>query len=1095
MSVKTIILPVLLVLFAINAIGQKNLQPQSSIEILSEMYKESEQKNYEKSIVLLKKISVNDTNYVVAQKQLAQCYLYTEKYQDAASILESLLKYQSAFGSRASVYSSLGIAYTKLDQVDKAIEILNQGISEYPKSQYLYYAKATAYEQKKDFQSALDNYKLAANANIGHHGSHLQLGLYAAREGKYTEALLSFMTCLFLEANGSQSASIISTMESISNGSYNPEPKNLVFSEDGDEFEDLNLLIVNKIALQSKYKTKFTISTAYAKQMHLILSTIEYKKDDVGFWNQTYVSLYKDIYNKGLLDPMILYSLQAVQVEETQKKVASKKSIIEKFIKEGATIWSTNTQKQFIEFEGTQQHVYVIPKTGYTLVGKIDETTNTMKGRWYGYYTQGNLQFATDLNSKGEKNGEYKEYDNFTRNLIEISEYKDNKQNGQQRSYYPSGELKQILNFKDGLLVDTVYNYFRGGQIEDKIPVMNNERNGLTTNYYKNGVLRIALTYLNGEPDGEYKAYHANNQLEAEMTFTKGILNGTKKTYYADGQLEKEVNFSNDLENGPFKEYYPNGQLEDEGTQANGIYVGQKKQYYSNGLVFSNGVYDENGKENGSIDKFDSEGKKYITFNFKKGNLEKIEVFDKSGAVIKTINESGKKIKYENYHQTRNLYCEGEYVDGIPSGVWKYYDNYGVLEKTEKYKNGKLQDSVIGYHPNGNVSFISTYKDGLKDGIYLSYNLFGVLTQEGRYLNNNEVNDWYSYYPDGTLEEEYAFKNGERHGYQNNYAPNGKLTSYDIFSDGIIISSVYLDTNGNERNRFGQMNGDIELSDNTNTFTRFTSHYNSGTIDGITKWYNPGNILVTEGKNVNGEKEGVWKFHDDEGVLYKVVEYQNGEYHGKYTQYYKSGKVKQEANYKFGLANGKIIYYYDNGNKESEFDYIDDLKHGKMITYGYDGSVQQYRYYDRGVLLSYSYLDKTGKEIEPIPIKKEETSFTVYYQNGKKSVVQKRVQGLIHGQYLEYYSDGTIYTDANYYYGDYSGPYTNFYPSGKKQMECNYVNDEVDGVLTNYHPNGNIKDTTEYIFGTKHGEQKIYSESGKLLKTNIFYDGTMVKSF
>lgn len=1092
---KIIVFSTLLIVLSFNSVGQKNLQSKTSVEIFQEMYKVYEDKKFEEAIVLMKKISVNDTNYIAAQRQLSQCYLSTEQYQEAVETLEDILDYQSAFEDRASIYSSLGFAYTKLGKIDRALEILNKGIIEYPKSQYLYYAKATAYEANNDFQSALDNFKLAVQANIGYHGAHLQLGLYAAREGNYTEALLSFMTCILIDSNGEQANSIVSEMENIANGSYDPEPKNIILSKTGDDFEDLNLLIVNKIALQAKYKTKFTIPTSYAEQLHLILATIKYDKDDEGFWNQTYVQMFKDIDNKNLLDAMILFSLRSVQNEDIQKKVSSKKSVLEKFVASAGTIWAENMQRQYIDFEGKKQHVYVISNNGSNLVGKINDKTGKMYGNWYSYYEQGNLQFETELNNEGEKHGTFKEYDVFTRNLIQQAEYKNNKKSGENRTYYTSGELEQVLMYKEGIAYDTLFNYYRGGQLSDKISVKNDQRSGLTTEFYKNGIIKGTGNYKEGLPDGVFKTYHPNNKLDTEMTITNGVLNGTKKTHYSDGQLQAEVNFINDLEDGPFKSYYPNGQLEEEGMMSKGKNVGQKKQYYSNGLISAIAQYDENGKENGSIEKFDSEGKKYITFTFKKGDLEKIELFDKSGATIKTINKSGKKIKYENYYPTRTLNIEGEYNDGIASGVWKYYDNYGVLEKIEKYKNGRLQDSVIGYHPNGKIRFISEYKDGSENGIYLSYNQFGILKQEGRYLEDNPVNDWYTYYPDGSLEEEYAFKNGQRHGYQNNYAPNGKLTSYDIFSNGIIISSVYLDTNGAERARFGQMNGEIKLTDHTNSFVRFFGNYNSGTIEGNTKWYNPNNVLITEGNNVDGEREGLWKYYDQDGSLLKSIEYQSDQFHGNYITFYKNGKLKQEANYKYGDAQGLITNYYDNGNKESEITYLDDEKHGKMITYGYDGSVQQYRYYDRGVLLSYSYLDKTGKEIQPVPVSKEETTFSVYYQNGNKAVNQSRVQGLIHGEYKEYYPNGIMQLDSRYYYGDLTGPYTSYFPSGKKKVECNYLNDELEGVFTEYHANGNVKETITYRVGLMHGENKVYSETGKLIKTYLFYDGEMVKVY
>lgn len=1091
---KTHILTLLFVSAIGFSFGQKNLQSKSSLELYQEAYAAYEEENYDESIELFQKISINDTNYVIAQKQLAQAYISSKNYQEAVDILEKLLNYESAYESRATVYSTLGVAYSELKEFDKSIEVLNKGISEYPKSQYLYFARARAYEKNENFQEALENYKLAVQANITHHASHVQLGLYAASEGNYSEALMSFMTCILLDPNGSQAASIVSFMEEIANGSHNPEPKGIDLSVNGDDFEDLNLLVVNKIALQSKYKTKFSIPTAYAKQLHLISSTIKYDKNDEGFWNQTYVRLYKELFDKGLLDPMIVFSLQSVENTDTRKKVASKRGLIDKFLKEANPIWTSNSQKQFVEFEGEKQHVLVVNQGSIRIYGLLNDKESSLVGNLYAYYDQGNLQLETELDNEGMKNGVFKKYDYFTRNLIEYSEYKNNELHGAQKFYYTSGELEQTRTYKNGKMVDTVYNYYRGGQLADKIAVNNDMRDGASTTFFENGTLESVTNYKEGTINGDHKSYHTNGQIQTELTVKDGLLEGVKKGYYPNGQLEYEESFTADKLNGAYKHYHANGQLEETGNYLNGDITGETKEYFSNGTLYSIGQYDENGKKNGLIENFDSEGKKYIAFSFKKGNLEKVEVFDKSGAVIKTINKSGKKIKYENYYPTRNLFCEGEYVDGIAEGTWKYYDDYGVLNKVEKYKAGKLQDSVIGYYPNGKISFITMYKDGLADGMYLKYSIFGELLQEGRYSKDEPVNDWYSYYPDGTLEEEYAFKNGIRHGYQNNYAVNGKLSSYDLYSDGIIISTVYLDTNGVERARFGQMNGDIELVDPTNSYTRFYGHYNSGEIDGVTKWYDAEKNLITEGMNVNGEREGIWKYYEN-NVIIKTIEYQNGEVHGKLIDFYPNGKKRSEGNYQYGSRQGMTTFYFENGNKESEFNYLDDKRHGKVITYGNDGSIQQYRYYDRGVLLSYSYLDKTGKEIEPVKFQKGETSFTVYYQSGKKSVEQSRYHGLIHGKYIEYYPNGNTYIHGNYYFGDLHGLYTTYFANGKKHTEVTYVNDEMEGTLTIYYETGKVKETMEYRLGTLHGEHKKYSPDGKLTKTYLYYDGEMVKAF
>lgn len=1076
---------------ALFSFGQKMLQPKSSIEILIKGFQEMEKENYDEAEAQFKLISVNDTNYVVAQKELAITYMASDRHQEAVDILEDLLIYQSKFKDRANVYTLLGQAYDGLEQYDKSLATYNKGIEEYPKNHLLYYSKAGSLEKQEKYQEALENYKLSAQANMNHHSSHLQLGLYAAREGHFAEAMLSFMTCLLTEPNGDKSSSIVSFLEEMADGSYTPEKRNVNLSYKGDDFEDLNLLIINKIALQSKYKVKLSIPTAYARQLHLILSTVDYNKNDEGYWHQMYLPMYTQIFDAGLLDAMSVYSLQSIQNPNIQKKVAAKKSLVEKFLKEGTSMWSDNILNQYMEFEGSKKHVIVVYQKAGLIVGQMNDSQQ-MIGNWYYYYPQGNVRLKVQMNNSGKKHGIYQVWDEFTRNMIEEEEYDNDMLTGTQKFFYASGELSQTRTYKNGEMVDTVFNYYRGGQISSKIPVNENGRHGLTTTYYQNGTLKSEVMYVDGLADGKYVTYHRNGQKEMEMMLEKDILNGTKKAWYPNGQLQYEYTYKNDTQDGPYETYHVNGNLEEEGTMLAGKYNGTTTEYYSNGVLFSKGEYDEDGKENGTLTNHDSEGKKYIAFSFKKGNLEKVEIFDKDEKVVKTIEKSGKKIAFENYYPTRTLSMEGDMVSGKRDGLWKYYDNYGTLSKTEKYVNGVLQDSVIGYHPNGKIRFISEQKDGQNHGYYLEYSTFGVLTQEGRYNEGEPVNDWYEYYSDGTLREEYAFKNGDQHGYQRNYAVNGKMTSYDIYSEGSIVGTIYLDTNGNEIKRFGQFDGEIRITDPSGSYDRFVGNYESGFIDGETKWYDAEKNLITKGTNINGKREGVWYWYDDKGNVTKKINYQDGEVHGELTEYYPDGKVRSLGKYEYGDMQGTTVWYYENGKKESEINYLDDQRHGKMTTYGYDGSIQQFRYYDRGVLLSYSHLDKAGKEVAQIPVEKGETSFTVYYQNGKKAIEQTRVNGLIHGVYKEYYADGKVMTEGNYYYDDRNGSYKTYHPNGKLKTEGTYMNDYIDGEEKEYFASGNLKETVVYKNGVRHGETKTYSEDGKLIKTTLYYDGEMV---
>lgn len=1075
------------------AFSQKNISSKTSVEWIQEGLKKYDEDKFYDAIQRFKKIALNDTNYATAQYELALSYVGLKEYFSAEKILKDLIKREVSYDNRSQAFLLLGQTYDAMKKYDLAEKAYDDGIKAFPMNHSLFFAKGVSYEQQERHQEALEQFKLAVQRNMNHASSHLRLGIIAAREGQFAQASMSLMTFLFVEPKSDRASSVVSLLEEIADGTYTPEPKNVVLSKAGDDFENINLFFTNKVALQPKYKVKQSIETAFGKQMHLILSNISYNKEDQGFWHQMYVPLFKSIFDANLLDPMILYSVQSVRNEKVAKKVASKQSLVSKFIKEGSDLWANHSSRQYIEFEGSKQHVLVIYQKSGVIMGKINDQSQSI-GNWYYYHPQGNLNLTAHFDDKGNKVGKWVWRDFFTGNVSEEMDYVNNEKTGYNKFFYPSGELMQMRTLVKGVIQDTIYEYFRGGEIEGKITVKDDMRNGESTTYYENGQLKERITFVNGDAEGPYQSFHRNGQLEIEMNLVKNKIEGVRKTYFPNGQLETEYTYKNGERDGAFKTYYANGQLEESGTMIMGKMNGENIEYYSNGILLSKGTYDESGKENGTVTKFDTEGKKYIEFTFKKGSLEKIVTFDKDEKVVKTIEKSGKKIEFENYYATRRLNVKGTINNGSRDGLWKYYDNYGNLKTTEYYVNGQLEDTVVGYFANGKVSYKTTFRKGDRNGLYLSYNQHGELITEGVYLNDEPANDWYEYYDNGQLKEEFSFKDGDRHGIEKNYAVNGKLDNYTVYSEGKIISSVYLDTLQNEMLRFGEFNGQIKLRDPLNSYDRFVGNYNNGINTGLTTWYDGPGKKEVEGKYINSRREGTWTWYFLSGKVSKTVEYKNGEIHGKYIEYHENGKLKFEGTYVNGELEGVAKNYYDNGKLEFEATYFNGKRHGKATSYGYDGSVQQFRHYVQGALLAYSYLDKTGKEVTPIEFGKGEQQYTCYYQNGQKSVEQTRLNGILNGNYKEFYPSGKIFSDQTYVYGDQEGKATYYYENGNKKLESEYRYDELHGLEVMYYSNGAMMRSTQYLFGKRHGVCNEYNEAGKLIKTHFYYNDELIST-
>lgn len=1085
---------ILTFLIPFSIFGQKNTESKSAVELIREGIRLYDNESYYDAINKFRQVSVNDTNYCTAQYETALTYLKMEEYVFAEKILKELINLEVSYPNRAQAYVLLGQAYDGDKKLDEALKTYAEGLEKYPANAKLYFSRATTYEKYEKYQESLEDYKRSAQYDITHASTHLRLGVIAAREGHFTESILSLMTFLILEPRSERAAGVVSLLEQICDGSYTPEPRNITISKEGDNYEDLNLFITNKVALQEKYKAKFTISTSYARQLHLILSSVKYNKNDEGYWHQMYLPFYLDIFESKLLDGMVLFSLQSVNSEKIQKKLSSSKKISDNFFEKGGAKWKEHITSQYMEFEGKKQHVFAMyGDDGLQAIGKLNDK-KLNEGNFYYYHYDGGLNLIAKFDAEGKRTGAWTWRDYFTQKIKEETIYEKGIANGVSKIFYPTGELKQKLFYKNNVLQDTIYNYYRSGDIEEKITLKDGLRNGLNIGYHPNGMVSWKVDYINGEPNGKYVAYHLNGKIARELDLVNGEITGSRKTWYSNGQLESESQYNAEGKTfGPYKNWFPSGQLEEEGSLKDGKSIGQEKEFYSNGQPYSTSVFDESGKENGSRIYYDYDGKKYEEYTFKKGSLEDIIVYNKKGEVVEKISKSGKKINFKSHFPNGRTYSEGLLLEDKKSGTWKYYDQYGNISYTEKYLNGELSDTTFGFHPNGKIKYQIVYKNGLKNGLYLEYDLLGTLIQEGYFKDDERSNDWYEYDSNGDIEVETCYKGGEMHGVQKRYAVNGTLANYDIYDEGEIIASIVCDTAGNVMQRFGVFHGDVALRDANNTYIRFKSSYKNGASDGKATWQDISGKVTTEGNFVNNKRDGLWTWYHDNGKVKKTIMYHMGEIHGDFKEYSENGTLIYEGKYQNDKAQGPNKHYYDNGKLEYESTYMDDERHGRMTSYGIDGSVQQYRMYEKGVLISYSYLDKTGKEVEPIKLGPGTSKITTYYQSGQKSVEQTRYNGEINGTYTEFHPNGKTAMTGNYIYGERDGLFIEYYENGTKKLETNYKLGEKHGIETTYYPNGKVKSTQDFMFDEADGERKDYNDAGKLLKTSYYYNDELIQ--
>jgi uncharacterized protein len=1077
----------LLLLSPLSLFAQKNISRVVARDVINKGIELHDSEKYDEAILEYEKININDTAYALAQYEIALSEMQLEHFEKAQNILNDLLEYKIRFNFKHKVYLTLGNCYDLNKKPEEAIRVFNEGLKLYPYQHNLLYNRGITYSNQKKYKEAISDFKQAIQSNPYHGNSHLALGLLAANEGLYDQAMLSLLTFTWLNPDDSRSPGITGIMERISNGSFEKESKNIGGLLGPDNYEDYNLLFENKIALQDKNKVKLSVPTAYGKQLHLFLKNNSYDKDNMDFWNQHYMPFFERIWKEKMLDQFTMVPLVGFESADIQNSIKSKMSKIKAFYEWSKTAYKEAISRQYMEFEGKMQWVNVDYKPSHLEgIGKLNDKKENI-GNYLGYHNNGLLKMRAHFDDHGKSIGTWEIYNDFDGNISRRVEFTGNEKEKYQYSYYFSGELYLKYKMIDGVEQDTVTYFYRNGTVKEKYFLKDGKKDGDYTYYYPNGQLSIQMNYKLGVGEGNYLSYSRNGVKDDEFKLVNDLIQGVRKKYYPNGQLLSEYNYVNGKYNGEYTTYFYDGKIEKKGTYKNGVEIGKFEEYYSNGALAISMQLDESGKQNGINTQYALDGKKFEELEFSKGELKSITYFDKAGTAKPLATKKGKKIDYIRSYPSGKKSIEGQITDDERTGEWKYYDKFGNITSIEKYKDGKVTDTLKEFYSNGQLENFSVINNGERDGLYQSFNIFGDLISEGYYSEGEYDNEWIGYYSDGSFSYKNFYVQGNKQGYQISYDIESKLDAMDEYDNGRIIAHTQFDTTENIISQMGEYNGEIKLKDPTNSYIRFIGNYKNGTADGKFTWYTLNNVLTCEGTYKNGDKDGVWKWYNNEGKLTRESNYINANVDGIEKRYYNNGAIESEITFVNGDRQGKFTYYHDNGKISVTGIHFDDKRIGEVNYYDTKGALMMTRNYDNGIFISYSYENAEGKLVAPIELVGNEMKVVTYYKTGKKSGEHTRKNGLIEGRYMTYHENGKVWEDESYEHGELNGKSLEFNDLGKKIKEANYLKDELHGKFMKYNNAGILIYEATYRFGELHGEAKEYNAEGKLVRIITYY--------
>lgn len=285
----------------------------------------------------------------------------------------------------------------------------------------------------------------------------------------------------------------------------------------------------------------------------------------------------------------------------------------------------------------------------------------------------------------------------------------------------------------------------------------------------------------NDEPiEGKHRIIDGYKSEYILAEFSGGLYDGTYE-FFKHNKLSEKGTYKDGLKNGDFIEYYSDGvTIKSEKKITNGKIDGIMKTYYTDGKTESEKGY-KNGLEDGIERRYNYEtGKMTVDCNYLDGKPDGKQMRHISSNVGDYVQISHyiKGIQTGDYSETwtnGKVRIQGKYKDGKKDGVWIENRKDGKPERSISYKNGLRDGEYKTFYTDGTIEKTTNYINDLKEGLSKEFHYdSGNIKAEYNYSNDIKEGKYKLYYDDGTTREEGRCENGKEI-YRKEYYRNGKV--------------------------------------------------------------------------------------------------------------------------------------------------------------------------------------------------------------------------------------------------------------------------------------------------------------------------------
>ena len=184
--------------------------------------------------------------------------------------------------------------------------------------------------------------------------------------------------------------------------------------------------------------------------------------------------------------------------------------------------------------------------------------------------------------------------------------FKDDKPVGKMTRYFPTGEIRVIMDYD------------------------NTGVNARTQFFWTNGGIAAQGVYINTKRDSVWVYYNQNGALSSRIEYSAGKRHGTEQKFYPDGiTIAEEFTWKDSIKHGTWKQYFANEQVKFTANYIDGKLQGVFTSWYHDGTKEIDGMYRDD-EPDGDWIRYQENGEYATTIKFDMGNITNLEELEEA---------------------------------------------------------------------------------------------------------------------------------------------------------------------------------------------------------------------------------------------------------------------------------------------------------------------------------------------------------------------------------------------------------------------------------------------------------------------------------